>query len=83
MTTANLALYQLLMKWGASEAEAQAAASVEAFELVTKADLKAELAELRRDMDRMEVELIKWNLGAMGLLTAIYGAIAVALKLVR
>ena len=37
-------------------------------ELVTKADLRAEIVDLR-------AELIKWNVGAMAVLTAIFAAI--------
>jgi hypothetical protein len=43
----NMALYRLLMKQGAEADEAEAAARLEVSDLVTKADLKAELAEFK------------------------------------
>jgi hypothetical protein len=58
MTTNNLALYRLLIKFGASEPDAAAAASVDESHLVTKADLRAEMADLRSD-------LLKWGVGLL------------------
>jgi hypothetical protein len=43
----NMTLYRLLMKMGAEDAEAEEAARLETSDLVTKADLKAELAEFK------------------------------------
>lgn len=56
-----------------TQARAQAEALAEALRqggqgFVTKADLKAELAELRAD-------LIKWNVGALIAMTGIFAAI--------
>jgi hypothetical protein len=65
-------LYDALRKAGVDEPLARAAARAvlaEArAELVTKSDLRTELAELK-------AELIKWNVGAMAALTAILAAI--------
>jgi len=66
-------LYDALRKAGVDDATARAAAAAvlgeqAGAELVTKAYLRAELAELR-------VELIKWNVGAMAVLTAMFTAI--------
>lgn len=65
MTTHNLALYRVLQKMGATDAEAEAAATFDASELATKqdvalvrADLKAELADLRSD-------LLKWGVALL------------------
>jgi hypothetical protein len=64
----NMALYRLLLKIGANEADAEAAARVDISELVTKADLKAEVADLK-------AELLKWTIGivftAIGVQTAL------------
>jgi hypothetical protein len=49
-TPINMALYRFLMKHGAEEIEAEAAARIDVTDLVTKADLKAELAELRASL---------------------------------
>jgi hypothetical protein len=54
--------------------------------LVLKTELKTEIAELRsevagdlsdmkREISEMKVELIKWNVGAMAVLAAIFAAI--------
>ena len=40
-----------------------------------RAETKADIAELRTAMAEMKVELIKWNVGAMAVLTAIFAAI--------
>lgn len=73
MSTMVTELYDALRKAGVDEASARQAAgavigAAEVSELVTKAYLRAELADLR-------VELIKWNVGAMAVLTAIFAAI--------
>jgi hypothetical protein len=67
-------LYDALRKAGVDEQLARDAAravlGTEArTDLVTKADLAAGLAELKADV-------IKWNVGAMAVLTAIFAAIA-------
>ena len=73
MTTMVLEIYDALRKAGVDEATARSAASAvlgaaEKEEIVTKAFLRAEIADLR-------VELIKWNVGAMAVLTAIFATI--------
>ncbi len=73
MSTIVAELYDALRKAGVDEQlardAAQAVLGAEArTDLVTKADLTAGLAELKAD-------LIKWNVGAMAVLTAIFAAI--------
>lgn len=41
-----------------------------------RADTRAEIATLRADLADTKVELIKWNVGAMAVLTAIFAAIS-------
>jgi hypothetical protein len=60
-TTFNLPLYKLLLKVGATEAEAEAAATLDASHLATKADLAEAVATLKADLQ-------KFILTAMGLL---------------
>ena len=43
--------------------------------LATNADLAVLCSELRREMAELKADLIKWNLGAMAVLTAICAAI--------
>jgi hypothetical protein len=69
----NLPLYRVLVKAGASEAEAEEAARLDTSELATKADL----AELRLAVVELKAELIKWNVGTMLALAAIFGALKV------
>jgi hypothetical protein len=63
----NMALYRLLLKVGANELEAEAAAQRLESDLVTKADLTVAVQELKAD-------LLKWTIGllftALGLQTA-------------
>lgn len=40
-----------------------------------KADVARDLSDMRREISEMKVELIKWNVGAMAVLTAIFAAI--------
>lgn len=66
-------LYEALRKAGVDETLARQTAEAvlsakQGSELVTKADLRAEMTDLR-------AELIKWNVGAMAVLTAIFAAI--------
>lgn len=78
MSTMVAELYDALRKAGVDEKLARDAARAvlpadAEIEFATKADLvdlvtRADLAELR-------VELIKWNVGAMAVLTAIFAAI--------
>ena len=72
MSTMVDELYDALRKAGVDEQLARDAARAVLAEartdLVTKADLAAGLAELK-------VDVIKWNVGAMAVLTAIFAAI--------
>lgn len=64
-------VYDALRKAGVDEPSARQAAEAvlgAKVDIVTKTDLRAELADLR-------VELIKWNVGAMAVLTGIFAAI--------
>lgn len=74
MSTMVAELYDALRKAGVDEQLARDAAravlGTEArTDLVTKADLADGLAELKTDV-------IKWNVGAMAVLTAIFAAVA-------
>ena len=64
MTTTNLTLYRLLVRSGASETEAEAAASLDASTLVTKTDL----AELKAELFKHTTQTLLW-------MTAINGAL--------
>lgn len=64
MTTNNLALYKLLVKFGASEDDAARAATVDTTELATKADL----ADLK-------ASLIMWMIGVMIAQTGLFLAL--------
>jgi hypothetical protein len=73
MSTMVAEIYDALRKAGVDEPTARSAAvavmsAAQGSTLVTKADLRAEVAELR-------AELIKGNVGAMAVLTAIFAAI--------
>ena len=80
-------LYDALRKAGVDEQLARDAARAvlgadARTELATKADLaelkaatKADLAELRAVMSEWKADIIKWNVGAMAVLTAIFAAI--------
>ena len=81
-------LYDDLRKAGVDEQLSKEAAravlpSDVLLDLATKTDialLKADIAELRADMraemSELKTELIKWNVGAMAVLTAIFAAIS-------
>jgi hypothetical protein len=83
MSTMVAELYDALRQAGVEQELARRAASavlsVDArMDLATKSDLlalKADLAEMRAEISEMKVELIKWNVGAMAVLTAIFAAI--------
>lgn len=76
MTTNNLALYRLLVKFGASEADAETAANVDVSALATKADLTTAIADLKAELT--------WRfIVVMGAQTAIFSAIVAALKFVK
>jgi hypothetical protein len=67
----NMALYRLLLKVGASEAEAEQAAQFDASELATKADLLA----LKTDLLKVQADLQKFIIQAMLGMTAIFAII--------
>ena len=81
-------LYDALRKAGVDEHLSKEAARAvlpadAVSQLATKADLadlRVDFAELRADtkaeIANMKVELIKWNVGAMAVLTAIFAAIS-------
>lgn len=71
MTTNNLALYRLLMKFGASAEEAESAAAVDVSALATKADLHIALAEFEARL--------AWKIGGLivGALISMTGLFAI------
>ena len=78
MTTLNIELLDALKKAGVDEETARAAAKsvLSVDQLVTKVDLKAELAELK-------VDLIKWMAGLIiGAVVAMTGIFAGIVKLI-
>jgi hypothetical protein len=71
-------LYDALRKAGVDEGAARAAAEAvigRHDDVATKADIAVLGSELRRETADLKVELIKWNVGAMAVLTAIFAAI--------
>ena len=77
-------LYDALRQAGVDEASARRAAEAVlgaryGAELVTKADLRTELAllraEFKADLGELKADVIKWNVAAMMVLTAIFAAI--------
>jgi hypothetical protein len=62
-------------------AESRAATKTEIAEL--RAATKTDIAEVRIAIADLRSELLKWNTGAMAMLTVIYSAINAALRLVR
>lgn len=82
MSTMVAELYDALRRAGVEEQLAREAACAvlpadARIELATKADL-ADLvtrADLTADLAELKVELIKWNVGAMAVLTGIFAAI--------
>jgi hypothetical protein len=90
MSTMVAELYDALRQAGVEQELAQRAASavlaVDArMDLATKSDLlalkadmaemRATISEMRAEVSEMKVELIKWNVGAMAVLTGIFAAI--------
>jgi hypothetical protein len=82
-------LYTVLRRIpGITDEEARAASravlSIEhSGQLATKEDVglvKEDVARVRAELAAAETRIIKWNVGAMGLLTVIYGAINVLLR---
>ena len=70
-------LYDALRKVGVDEQLARdAARAVLGYEVRTDLATKADIAELKIAMADMRAELIKWNVGAMAALTAIFTAIS-------
>ena len=78
MSTMVDELYDALRKAGVDESMAKAAAEAVIGRqegVATKADIAVLGAELRREMAELKADLIKWNVGAMAVLTAIFAAI--------
>lgn len=80
MGTMVMELYDALRKAGIDEGAARQAAEAvfsahQGSELVTKEHLRAEMALLRAELSDLRAELIKWNVGATAVLTAIFAAI--------
>jgi hypothetical protein len=75
MTTTNLPLYRLLVKLGASEPDAEAAATSQESHLVTRDEFSLLRADLRTEMADLRSDLLKWGIGllftALGLQTAL------------
>lgn len=69
MSTMVAELYDALRKAGVEEQLAKEAARA-----VLAADARTDLAT-KADLAELKVELIKWNVGAMAILTAIFAAI--------
>lgn len=69
--TSNLTLYRLLVKFGATETEAAAAATLDATTVATKADI----AELKTALAALEASLAWKIVGAMAGLTGIFAVI--------
>jgi hypothetical protein len=73
-------LYDALRKAGVDEELARSAAravlAAEArADLTTKSDLAAGFAELRTEMAELKTDVIRWNVGAMAVMTGIFAAI--------
>ena len=78
MSTMVAELYTALRKAGIDEDTARAAAEAVLGRqdgVATKADLAVLGSELRQEMAELKADLIKWNVGAMAVLTAIFAAI--------
>ena len=73
-------LYDALRKAGVDEPLARSAATAvlgtdALAHLATKSDISVAVADLRTAIADTKTELIKWNVGAMAILTAIFAAI--------
>ena len=69
-------LYDALRKAGVDEQlSKEAARAVLPADAINDLATKVDLASLRTDLAELKVELIKWNVGAMAVLTAIFAAI--------
>jgi hypothetical protein len=78
-------LYEALRSVGVAEPAAAAAAKavlpIDArTDLATKADIEELRLVMKADMSDLKAELIKWNVGTLIALTAIYGGLVAALK---
>ena len=73
----NLHLYRLLVKQGASEADAEQAARIDASDLATKGDVRA----LKADLAELKADLQKFILQAMLGMTAIFATIVGLIRL--
>ena len=73
MTTMVVELYEALTKAGVDEESAKAAAKavLDTEVLATKADV----AEIRREMEIMKTDIIKWNTGTLLAATGIFAVI--------
>jgi hypothetical protein len=61
----NMTLYRLLKQFGATEADAETGAQLDALDLVTRADLRVEMATLRAEMADMRTALLQWGIGIL------------------
>ncbi len=61
MPSNNLALYRLLVKFGASTEDAERAAALDASDLATKGDLLA----LKADVAELKADLLKWGIATL------------------
>ena len=73
-------LYDALRKAGVEEQLAKDAARAvlgadARTDLATRADILALKAEVKADLSEVKVDLIKWNVGALAVLTGIFAAI--------
>lgn len=76
----NLALYRLLVKFGAEETEAETASTVDVSMLATKADLTAAIADLKTAIAESGKEQSRANVTAMTALLAIFSVIMTILR---
>lgn len=82
-TKADITRLEAATKADIAELRLATKADLAALSVATKGDLerleaatKADIADLKIAMAHMKVELIKWNVGAMAVLTAILAAIS-------
>ncbi|HVG71824.1 MAG TPA: hypothetical protein VM819_12995 [Vicinamibacterales bacterium] len=76
MSTMVAELYDALRKAGVEEQLAKdAARAVLGADARTDLATRADILALRADLSDVKVELIKWNVGAMAVLTGIFAAI--------
>lgn len=70
-TTADIAALKTELKADIAALKAEVKADMAAL----RAELKGDISQLRTDMAEMKADLIKWNVGAMAVLTGIFAAI--------